>query len=282
MAIHVFLAVLLAALLHASWNALVKSKGDKTVAIAAVTMGQGLCALALVGFVPRPTLESLPYLALGAAFHIAYRFALANAYRLGDLTQVYPLARGSGPLIVALASFTLIGEPLGPLATVGVVLITAALFSLALTRGAAGLRNPLAAGAAVLTGCFIAGYSIADGLGARIAGTPHGFWVWLSLADSIVFLALIALLRGRRALWAQEPGFARTVVLGGGASFLAYWIVVWAFTMAPIAAVTALRETSIIFALLIGVFFLREPLNLARVFAILATVAGAALVRLGR
>jgi len=279
----VFMAVLLAAALHAMWNAAVKSKGDKTSAITAVTLGQGAIALIMVPLVPLPGIGTLPFLAMGIVFHVGYRLMLSTSYRLGDLTQVYPMARGTGPLIVAALSGVLIGERLNWINTLGVCLIASGILSLAVVRGGAGLRNPRAALAAVTTGCFIAGYSIADGLGVRqFNGPPYGYLTWLMLSDTVAFMVVVALMRGGSIFNGSGRAYLGTALFGGGASILAYGLVMWAFTLAPIALVTALRETSIIFALLIGVVLLKEPVNLVKVFATMVTLTGAALARLAR
>jgi drug/metabolite transporter (DMT)-like permease len=194
---------------------------------------------------------------------------------------VYPIARGSAPLIVAMVSITVLGVSLHVLELAAVLIIGIGIVSLALVRRADGLRNGRAAGLALITGCFIAGYSLVDGMGARVAGTALGYFGWLALMNSIVLAIAVGVHAPQtyRSLW---HGGMRLFWIGGSASFLAYAIVTWAFTQAPIALVTALRETSIIFALLIGVFFLKEPLNLIKVLSTMTVLVGAALLRLAR
>ena len=277
----VFLAVLLAAALHAAWNALVKSAGDKDVAMLMMVAGQGLAALAVLVVVASPAPESWPYIALAVVLHTGYQLFLAAAYRAGDLTQVYPIARGSAPLMVAAISVLFLGVVLSVAETAAVVLIALGIVSLALVRRADGLRNGRAVALALVTGCFITAYSLADGLGARAAGTALGFFAWAALLNTFAFAACVALLR-RDAYRAVTRSTLVTGLLSGPASFIAYAIVVWAFTQAPIALVTALRETSIVFSLLIGVFVLRERLDLAKVVSTAVTLAGVGLLRFAR
>ena len=277
----VFLAVMGAAVLHALWNALVKGGADKYVAMAAVVLGHAPLALIILTFVPLPDPASWPYIVCGAALHVGYQVLLLSSYRVGDLTQVYPIARGTAPLIVAGVSVLLLGVHLTPTELVAILIIGLGIISLSAVRRGDGTTNGRAALFAVATGCFIAGYSLVDGLGARLAGTSMGFYAWLSLGNVVAFAVLLRVFR---------PGTLRRIpkeasklfVIGGGASFAAYTIVIWAFTQAPIALVTGLRETSIVFVLLIGVVFLKEKLDLAKVFSTFVTLAGAILLRISR
>lgn len=276
----VFAVVLLAALLHATWNALVKGGADKGAGMAAVVIGQGVAGALLLPFAPLPTVESLPYLIAGVALHLGYQVFLIQSYKFGDLTQVYPIARGASPLLVALGSVVFLGVSFTSVELAAMAMISVGIASISLVRRADGLFQLRAAGLALITGGFIASYSLVDGQGARIAGTALGFYGWLSVLNAIAFAAFARPLRPglvTRALAARKHLF-----LGGGASFMAYLLVVWAFTQAPIALVTALRETSIVFALLIGVFVLNERLNLAKVLSVAMTISGAVLLRLGR
>ena len=277
----VFIAVIAAALLHAAWNALVKGGQDKHLAMTAVVLGHAPIAVVILPFVPSPAPESWPYLAAGIGLHLGYQLFLLNSYRLGDLTQVYPIARGTAPLLVAGISIAFLGVSLTSVELLAVLTIGAGIMSLSLVRQRDGLRNLNAAALAFITGCFIAGYSLVDGTGARLAGTALGFYGWLTLGNTVGFAAFIAVTRPG-LLRALPVRGKRLFVVGGGASFMAYALVIWAFTQAPIALVTALRETSIVFALLIGVFFLKERLDLAKVFSTMVTLLGAALLRFSK
>ncbi|KIN79673.1 DMT family transporter [Sulfitobacter mediterraneus] len=277
----VFVAVIGAALLHAAWNALVKGGADKTLSMGAVVIGHLPIALVALPFVPLPAAESLPYLAGGLVLHFGYQLFLLQSYKMGDLTQVYPIARGSAPLIVAVFSVLVLGVHLNGLELLAIAIIGLGIISLALVRQSDGQQNKNAAAFALTTGVFIASYSLVDGVGARIAGTSLGFYCWLSLGNGILMIAYLAA-RSPQTLRAIPRTGLPILVLGGGASFIAYAVVTWAFTQAPIALVTALRETSIVFALLIGVFFLKEPLNLVKVFSTFSALLGAILLRYAR
>ncbi|NNE87367.1 MAG: EamA family transporter [Silicimonas sp.] len=281
MSLTVFVAVLGAAFLHASWNALVKGGADKTLNLGAVILGHVPPALIAIPFVPLPAVESLPYLFVGIGLHFGYQYFLLNSYKIGDLTQVYPIARGSAPLIVALVSVLFLGVTLSSGETLAILLIAGGIISLALVRRADQQRNGKAAAFALTTGVFIASYSLVDGIGARIAGTSVGFFAWLAIGNSLL-LAIYLRIKTPGTLTKIATTGRGLFVMGGAASFLAYAIVTWAFTQAPIALVTALRETSIIFALLFGVLFLKEELNLTKLISTAATVCGAILLRYAR
>jgi drug/metabolite transporter (DMT)-like permease len=277
----VFLAVIVAAALHAVWNALAKGGRDKLLSMTAVVLGHAPLALAALPFVPAPAPESWPYVAGGIALHVGYQLFLISSYRHGDLTHVYPIARGTAPLLVAGVSTLFLGVTFAPIEVAAVLVIALGIMSLSFVRQRDGTRNPRASLFALVTGCFIAGYSLNDGMGARLAGSPVGFYAWEAMGNAFVFTALMA--------WVQ-PGLPRrlfaeartTFVIGGSASFLAYALVVWAFTQAPIPLVTALRETSVVFALMIGVWVLRERLDLAKVLSTFVTMLGAVLLRFAR
>ncbi len=277
----VFLVVLLAAVLHAVWNACVKNSGDKFLGMTAIVSGHAPLALLALPFVPLPEIQSWPYVIAGVVLHVGYQLFLLYSYRIGDLTQVYPIARGVAPLIVAGVSVSALGVHLSPVEMLAVVTIATGIMCLVYVRGSDGLRNTRAAGMALGTGCFIAGYSLVDGLGARQAGTALGFYAWLTIINVVVFSLIMARLKpGLIGRMARKGRFL--MIFGGGASFSAYALVVWAFTRAPIPLVTALRETSIVFALVIGVLFLNERLNLVKVASIAMTLFGAILLRLAR
>jgi drug/metabolite transporter (DMT)-like permease len=279
MSFPVMVAVLCAALLHAFWNFLVKSTEDKHLSMTAVVIGHAPFALITLVVMPLPSIDSLPYLLTGTMLHVGYQLFLLASYRIGDLSQVYPLARGVAPLIVAGISVLLLGVPFSMTELYAIVIIGTGIMSLTLVRRSDGQRNGRAALLAIITGTFIAAYSLVDGLGAREAGTALGFYSWLSMLNVMVFAIIMNIAR---------PGIVRKVVhrhwrltMGAGtASFIAYGIVIWAFTQAPIALVTALRETSIIFALFLGVFFLKERLDLMKVVAAMLTMLGVGLLRL--
>ena len=277
----VFIAVLAAAVLHASWNAMVKHGSDKFVSMSAIVAGHVLFGTGALVVFPTPDMASLPYIFAGAILHTGYQLFLLNSYRVGDLSQVYPVARGSAPLIVTFVSVVFLGVHLNGGQISGVMMIALGIISLVVVRRGQGLVNRNAGLLALATGCFIAAYSLNDGLGARISGSPIGFYAWVTILNGAMYMLIMA--RVRPAVFAGLAGPARRlVVIGGGGSFLAYGLVTWAFTLAPIALVTALRETSIIFAMFIGVLFLKERLDLARLVSVMVSMGGAILLRLSR
>jgi drug/metabolite transporter (DMT)-like permease len=278
---HVFAIVLLAAILHATWNAFVKVDGDRLWFMTVLMAGGGIGALCITPFVAFPGPEVWPYIAASVLLHLGYASFLILAYRFGDLSHVYPLARGSAPLIVALASVTLLDERLTSGAMLGVFLMGAGIMSLSLTRREQHLRAPLAVFFALGTGLFIAAYTLTDAVGARLAETAHSYAAWMLGLEWIPLAAF--------TLWTRRSDagiqIRRTWVLAvpmGLLSLAAYWAVIWAMTVAPAALVAALRETSIVFAVLFGVLFLGERLSLARLAAIFATLTGALVLKLNR
>lgn len=281
MEVHVFIVVLLAALCHAIWNAFIKVAGDRLVFMAVLLAGSGMGALSATPFLPLPAPESWPYIALSILLHQGYTIFLILAYRYGDLSHVYPLARGSAPLIVAFLSVTLIGEQLTRHALLAVFIMGVGIMTLLLTRGAQNLRNPWAVFFALGTGLFIAGYTITDGVGARLAGSAHSYAAWMLGLEAIPIVTFVLWKRKMRAL-PQINRIWKPAMLMGLISLAAYWTVIWAMSVAPIALVAALRETSIIFAVLFGVLFLKERLSLARLASTFLTLAGVALLKVSR
>jgi drug/metabolite transporter (DMT)-like permease len=277
----VFLVVLLAALFHATWNTFIKVDRDRLLFMAVLLASGGIGALSTTPFLPLPAPESWPYIALSILLHQGYTAFLLMAYRFGDLSHVYPLARGSAPLIVALLSVTLIGEKLSHHSVLAVVMIGAGIMSLSFTRGAQNLRNPWAVFFALTTGLFIAAYTLTDGVGARLAGSAHSYSAWMLGLEWIPLVVFVLLKRKARVL-PQIGRVWKPAVLMGLMSLAAYWAVIWAMTVAPIALVAALRETGIIFALLFGVVFLKERLSLARLTATFTTLVGTIVLKMSR
>jgi len=278
---YVFFAVVLAALFHATWNTFVKVDGDRLVFMAVMMMGSGVVALGATLFLPIPATASWPYLALSLFFHDGYVFFLLMAYRYGDLSHVYPLARGSAPLIVALVSVTLIGEKLTNHGLLAIFVMTGGIISLCITRGAQNLRNPMAVFFALGTGIFLAGYTLTDGVGARLAGNAHSYAAW-TLGLEVIPVLIFVLWRRKTKFVPQATRIWKSALFLGLMSLAAYWTIIWAMTIAPIALVAALRETGIIFALILGVFFLKERLNLARLAAVFTTLVGVTILKIGR
>ena len=210
----VFAMVLGAALLHAAWNALVKVNADRLVMIAIMMMSQVAVALLVVPFVAVPTPESWPYIWASTLLNTAYCLFLITAYRYGDLSHVYPLSRGSAPLIVAVISLVIVGETLSRQAGLSVVIIALGIMSLTLTRGAEGFREPRAMLYALGTGVFIAGYTVVDGLGARLADSAHSYTFWVHLFNGIPITLLALYLRRGQVLVSLRQCW-KVGVLGG-------------------------------------------------------------------
>jgi drug/metabolite transporter (DMT)-like permease len=277
----VFLMVLGAALVHATWNALVKTDRDRLALIRVMSVTQLVLSLCLVPFVAVPAAESWPYLAASTVLCTGYMLFLNRAYQVADLSLVYPLARGAAPFIVAVVSVGLLGEQLGQTGVLAILLIGLGITSLILARGAAGLRDWRAIVLALVTGAFIGSYTIVDGLGARAAGSAHGYMIWLSLITALVIVGSVGWLqRGRRSALSPRSRFAG--IAAGIMSYGSAWVVIWALSLAPLAMVSALRETGIVFAVIIGVVFLKERVNPARLASIALTLVGTTLLKLSR
>jgi drug/metabolite transporter (DMT)-like permease len=273
--------VLLAAALHAGWNAVVKTGLDRLLSMTLMMLCAGSIALAITPFVEFPRSEAWPYLLVSVLFQLGYSLCLVEAYATGDLAQVYPIARGTAPLLVSIAGALVLGEQLGAVAQTGVVLLVLGVGCMSWFGGRASRRlDARTLGFALGTSVFIALYTVCDAMGARINGSAHGYAVWLFVMCGPAMLPVLVIRRGVAGLRAMSP-YWRSGVLGGAMSIGAYWIVVWAMTRSPIALVSALRESSVLFAALISVVFLREPLTGWRIGAALLIVSGVVLARVG-
>ena len=279
----VTLAVLAAGLLHAGWNALLKAStgGDVLLDTAAVVAGSSLCALALLAFVSLPDPAAWPFIAASTAIHFGYYLTLVQAYRTGDLSFAYPLMRGSAPLIVTVLGSIFLRELPSVQMTAGILLISLGIVSIAFVqRGGAHRRHPAAAAYwAFANAAIIAAYTLVDGAGARASGNALAYVCWLIAVEGIPFLVWVVARRRARA-FSYLRGCWRTGLGGGACSLLAYGIVLWAMTRAPIAAIAALRETSVLFAALIGSLWLKEGFGWRRVAGAASVVAGIAALKL--
>ena len=274
--------VLFGALLHASWNVVVKSSTDKALDTALIHLLGSIIALPLVMIVGWPPLAALPYILSSVVIHIAYYVALTRAYQHGDMGLTYPLMRGVAPMLVAVSAFTTLGEHLSPLAWAGVIGVCCGVLVLGLSRHA--LDNRRATLFALANAVVIAVYTVVDALGARVAVAEAGnavqYVVALFVLDGWPF-ALMVLARRGRAAWPYAR--SRWPVAAGGAlaSLGSYGIALWAMTRAPVATVAALRETSVLFAAILGTWFLKEKFTPRRALGTCVIVAGVMALRLG-
>ncbi len=270
--------VLLAALLHAGWNTLIKINGDRLAVMGMMAAcGAGIALLALP-WAPLPALEVWPYIIASVILHHGYRLSLICAYRDGDLSQVYPIARGTAPILVLVFAFVFTGETVSPLAAFAVVLGSLAIVSLALHR-AAVVPKGRPVFWALCTATFIACYTVVDGTGVRLTETALSYTAWFSLSSGTSFAVGVLVVRG--------AGMARVMrrhaavgFCGAAMSMAAYWLVLWAMTRAPMGPVAAMRETSVIIAALIGVFLLKESFGHWRIAAAIVVAGAGGLLRL--
>jgi len=275
----VTLLVLAAALMHASWNAIAKSGADKLLEITVMGLaGAVLCALALP-FVPPPQPEAWPWLAASVMLHTLYFAALAAAYHWGDLSHAYPLMRGGAPVLVAFIGVLLLDDVLTAPMWAGILLISSGIllpFWLLRRDRAGQVKGTMFA---LANAAIIASYTLVDGIGTRLSAHPLSYCLWLFLANPLPILAF-ALVRHRRGVWVYLRQRWLPCGVGGVLTVCAYGVVLWAMTRAPIAAVAALRETSVVFAALIGAVFLREGFGAVRVAGAVLVVGGIAMLRL--
>jgi phosphonate utilization associated putative membrane protein len=281
-------AVLFGALLHAGWNALVKSSGDKTLDTALVHFMGALVALPFALWAGPPRPESWPFMGASLVIHVGYYIALAGAYRHGDLGLTYPIMRGFAPLLVALGSSAVIGEVPSPGAWLGIVGITCGVALVGLSRPGQALHQGKALAYAFANAAIIAAYTFTDGLGVR-SEVAHGgatlrYVLVLFVLDGIAYPLGVWLHRGpagRRTIVAYARSRWPLAALGGTASIGSYAIALWAMTRAPVASVAALRETSVLFAAVLGTCLLKEKFGLQRAIGTLVVVAGVMALRLG-
>lgn len=280
MSLAVFSAVLAAALMHASWNALIKVRLDRFASISLTSLGMAVVALPVLPFVDFPGGSAWIWIGVSLCMHIGYRLFLIRAYEVGDLAQTYPLARGAAPLITTIGGIILIQEVPGPFALAGILMLSAGTFLMSLRGGGRfAALNTAAVGYALTTSLFIAGYTLADGMGAREATTALSYAAWLFVCDGIVATSVALVYRGRRLVRTLALEW-RIGLLTGFLSGGAYAIAMWAMTKAPIASVASLRETSILFAMAISVFALGEKMTGWRAASALCIVAGVVALRL--
>lgn len=269
--------VLVAAIAHASWNAMVKSCCDRLLMLTSIRVVGLLTGLAVAAVVPPPSAESIPFLLAAAAVHYLYYALMLNAYCVGDMSQVYPIARGTAPLLVAILAAVLAGELLGPLFALAVLVLSIGILLLALSGHTV---NRMAVVLALLTGIAIVGYSFLSGLGIRKSQSLLGYIAWLEIATG-VGMASVAYVRRKSVLVEFARSRWRTGLIAGSLSIAGYAIALWAMSQLAMAPVVALRETSVVFATVIGSVFLREGFAGRRVAAATTVLVGIVLLGLG-
>jgi len=280
----VVLAVLCGALLHASWNALIKSSGDKAVDTALIHFLAALLALPLLFWVGLPDAGAWPFIATSLVIHIGYYIALVGAYRHGDLGLTYPIMRGCAPLLVALASSAFLDETPSAIAWLGILGITAGVALVGLAHPGEALHHRKALAFAFANAAIIALYTVVDGLGVRSAGSALRYVMLLFVLDGISYPLGVWLRRNaaaRREIVRYAAGRWPAAMLGGGASIGSYTIALWAMTRAPVASVAALRETSVLFAALLGTLLLKERFGVQRAVGTGVIVGGVMALRFG-
>ncbi|AHJ73656.1 DMT family transporter [Kosakonia sacchari] len=271
---YLVLLTLFAALLHASWNTLLRGGTDRLWSMTIMCATIALTCVVVAPFLPLPAYASWKYALLSALLHVGYNLCLVRSYQSGDLGQTYPIARGSSPLMVTSAAALFAGEKVAVNALAGIGLISGGILLLALQHrrlALPGLKYSLA------TGAFIAAYSVVDGIGVRIAGDAIAYTVWMSALWGALMPALYIGLRDAKSLLRWRPGVVRAAT-GGLVSLLAYGIIIFAMATAPMGAVSALRETSVLFAALLGYLFLGETLTLRKVLACTVIATGTVMI----
>jgi drug/metabolite transporter (DMT)-like permease len=275
----VFTAVLCAAAMHAGWNAIIKLNLEPLKAITLISIAYFFLVGPFAPFIAWPVAEAWPYLIASLVIHIVYYYALGEAYRTGDLGHVYPIARGTAPLMTAIGAHLLIGEDLGLRGVAGIFMLTSGILLLSLKGGRKGAAfDTRAIGFALLCATSISAYTLVDGVGARTDADPWPYIAWLMILDGLMML-VFGLWRWGVDLLRLPPRTWALIMAGGVMSLASYAIALWAMTRAPIALVAALRETSVLFAALIGVIFLREPIVGARIVAAGLVLCGVVLLR---
>lgn len=274
----VFIAVLLAAVMHAGWNAIVKTGLSKQRSMLMLSIGHALFAMPVIVLSPFPQGVDWVWILVSAVVHMAYQMFLAFAYEQGDLSRVYPIARGTAPLLVLIASVFWLREPLDGFELVGIGLLGLGVMLMArgvFSGGESRKLLPFAFGAALAT----AAYSLIDGLGARHMGDAWAYVSWVMALTAVIYLPTIIALRGAHVVRVPLRDWPRGLA-ASGLSYLAFAIVVWAMSLAPIALVTSLRETSILFAMIMGWVLFSEKMQPSKIIAATLIVAGVVVTRL--
>ena len=270
---NVFLIILLATIMHAVWNGMVKKHPDKVVAVSAIVFGHVPASIIAIILLPAPSLDCIPYIIASALIHQGYNWYLLSSYKIGDLTKVYPIARGFGPLVATIISILILGLVLDNIIILSICLICLGIMILGIFDQTSK-KNSKIIQYSLFTGFFIGVYSLVDGYGARVSLSAITYMSWSFILIAIFFPIVLkfkkqenifknVMDRGKQIFW-----------VGGTLSYVIYMIVVWGFTKAPIPMVGALRESSIFFSIFIGYLFLKEKITLIKIFCIILILVG--------
>lgn len=269
----VFTAVIIASMFHATWNGMVKKHSNKVTALSAIILGHVPISIIAVIFLPMPSFDSLPYIIVSAFIHQGYNWFLLKSYSVGDLTKVYPIARGFGPIIATIISIFFLGLIISKASILSISLVCAGILIISLF-GYKTINNLNIIKYSLITGFFIGLYTVIDGYGARVSLSAISYMSWGFILSAMLFPILLKINKydnifrniindGKAIFW-----------IGGSISYLVYGVVIWGFTKAPIPMVSALRESSIVFIIFIGIFFLDEKINLAKIISIILIFLG--------
>lgn len=270
---NVFLIILLATVMHAVWNGMVKKHPDKVVAVSGIVFGHVPASIIAIILLPAPSTDCIPYIIASSLIHQGYNWYLLSSYKIGDLTQVYPIARGFGPLVATIISILILGLVLDNLIILSICLICLGIMILGIFNQPSK-KNSKIIQYSLFTGFFIGLYSLVDGYGARVSLSAITYMSWSFILIAFLFPIVLkikkqenifknVMSRGKQIFW-----------VGGTLSYIIYIIVVWGFTKAPIPMVGALRETSIFFSIFIGYFFLKEKITPKKIFTIILILVG--------
>ena len=270
---NVFLIILLATVMHAVWNGMVKKHPDKVVAVSGIVFGHVPASIIAIILLPAPSVDCIPYIIASALIHQGYNWYLLSSYKIGDLTQVYPIARGFGPLVATIISILILGLVLDNLIILSICLICLGIMILGIFNQPSK-KNSKIIQYSLFTGFFIGLYSLVDGYGARVSLSAISYMSWSFILIAFLFPIVLKIKKQENIFKNVMSRGKQIFCVGGTLSYIIYIIVVWGFTKAPIPMVGALRETSIFFSIFIGYFFLKEKITPKKIFTIILILVG--------
>jgi len=277
MDVKIIVFMLLASFMHALWHTLVKNSGDILISLVAINIVSGSIGVVAIFLVTPPNINVIVILLLSVVVHVLYKLSLAKMYSKGEISCLFPFARGIAPLVAAMIAWALLEEKISNSHLYGIILISFGLISLVFERGIPKLDILSALGVAVGVGTLVGLYSVIDGLGSRLAPDWLSFAAWLYVIDAVAFIIVVRLIRGPK-IWNMLTNNYRIGILSGLIATVSYGVFLWALSVGEIGVVTALRETSILFVVLLGSLFLREKINVVRISAIFLLIPGLVLI----